>query len=80
MASGAPVTEELEKDVYGAKVLGQEAKKAFVAQRIANNPSSTISFIIPIKRNKLKTIDACNKTVKLTSSQGKVQRDIIVMF
>jgi len=71
LASGAPVPDDVARDVLGAEDIGREAKETFVNQRLANRSPST-SFFDPIKRNKLKTMDFCNKTVKLTSSQGKV--------
>ena len=71
--------ENVARDVLGAEDVGKEAKMAFIAQRMANGSSST-SFFDPIKRNKLKTMDSCNKTVKLISSQGKVMRRYLICY
>ena len=79
LASGAPVPENVARDVLGAEDVGKEAKMAFIAQRMANESSST-SIFDPIKRNKLKTMDSCNKTVKLISSQGKVMRRYLTCY
>ena len=53
-----------------AEAAGNEAKEAFLRDRFVNG--SEVLFFEPIKRQKLKTMEASNKTVKLTSSQGKV--------
>ena len=71
IASGAPVSPEVEIDVLQADTVGKEAKKAFIRDRFQNG-SSEKTFFEPIKRQKLKTMEASNKTVKLTSSQGKL--------
>ena len=73
IASGAPVSPEVEKDVLNAEITGKELKKAFINDRFIVGSSEEM-FFEPIKRQKLKTMEACNKTVKLTSSQGKVYK------
>ena len=69
LASGAPVTADVAKDVLQAEAVGKAAKAEFIGRLETGNPES---FYDPIKRNKLKTMEACNKKVHLTSSEGKV--------
>ena len=71
LASGAPATPEVEFDVLNADAVGKEAKNAFIQARFGTG-SAEMLFFEPIKRQKLKTMEACNKNVKLTASQGKV--------
>ncbi len=70
LASGAPASPEVEFDVLRAEQAGKEAKEAFIKDRFMINSEGL--FFQPIKRQKLKTMEASNKTVKLTVSQGKV--------
>ena len=69
LASGAPTPSDVEKDVLGAEEVGEAAKTAFI-ERLKTGESG--GFFGAIKRNKLKTMEASNKKVRLTSSQGKV--------
>jgi len=71
IASGAPVPPEAEIDVLRAEAVGKEAKETFIRERFVNGSSEAL-FYEPIKRQKLKTMEASNKVVKLTASQGKV--------
>ena len=71
MASGAPVSLDVEKDVLQAESVGKTAKADFIKRLQSGEPGS---FFDPIKRRKLKTMEACNKKVTLTSSKGKVIR------
>ena len=71
LASGAPVSVEVEIDVLRAEALGKEAKKAFIQDRFVNGSPET-HFFEPISKQKLKTMEDSSKTVKLTASQGKV--------
>lgn len=71
IASGAPVSSKIESDVLRAEAIGKEAKKAFINLRFMEGSSKEL-FFEPIKRQKLKKMDASNKVVKLTASQGKV--------
>ena len=70
LASGAPVSAEVEHDVLRAEEVGKKAKEAFIRDRFQNG--SREMFFEPIKKQRLKTMKASNKTVKLKSSQGKV--------
>lgn len=70
LASSAPVTIDVEVDVLQAEAVGKAAKTDFIKRLQSGDPGN---FFNPIKRNKLKTMEACNKKVTLTSSQGKVQ-------
>ena len=69
LASGAPIPMDVEKDVLQAEVVGETAKNDFIERLQSGKPES---FFDPIKRKKLKTMEAGNKKVNLTSSQGKV--------
>ena len=71
LASGAPMSPEVELDVLRAEAAGKEAKETFIRDRFINGSSEDL-FFEPIKKLKLKTMDSCNKMVKLTSSQGKI--------
>jgi hypothetical protein len=68
IASGAPVSPEIEIDVLQADAAGKEAKNAFIRDRFQNG-SFEKTFFEP---QKLKTMEASNRTVKPTSSQGKL--------
>ena len=78
LASGAPASPEVELDVLHAEATGKEAKEVFIRDRFVNGSSETL-FFEPIKRQKLKTMEASNKTVKLTASQGKVCDPILLI-
>ena len=69
LASGSPTSEDVEKDVLKADAVGNAAKADFI-KRLQSGQQE--SFFDPIKRKKLRTMEACNKKIKLTSSQGKV--------
>lgn len=71
LASGAPVPSEAEHDVLHAETTGKEAKETFIKDRFVEGESESL-FFEPIKRQRLKTMEASNKVVKLTASQGKV--------
>jgi hypothetical protein len=70
IASGAPSSMEVELHVLRAEALGNELKKAFIKDRFQHE--SDKRFFDPIRRQKLLTMEACNKTVVLTSTKGKV--------
>ena len=61
----------MEADVLGAEKTEKKAKDIFIQDRFVNG-SSEKQLFEPCKRLKLKTMEACNKTVKLTSSNGKM--------
>ena len=69
LASGAPAHIDVEKDVLQAEAVGNAAKRDFIGRLQGGRPES---FFDPIKIKKLKTMEACNKKIHLTSSQGKV--------
>lgn len=69
VASGAPVPLDVEIDVLQAETVGRSAKADFVESLKKGEPGS---FFLPIKRKKLKTMEAGNKKVTLTTSEGKV--------
>ena len=71
IASGAPVPSEFEKDVLNAEKTGKKGKQDFIQERFVEN-SSLDTFFSSIRKNKLKTMEISNKSVKMTSSQGKV--------
>ena len=58
-------------DMLQAETVGKVAKAEFIKRLQSREPGSCFD---PIKKKKLKTMEACNKKVTLTSSQGKVMR------
>lgn len=78
LASGAPVTLEVGVDVLRAEAIGKTAKEAFIRDRLQGGWET--SFFNLIKKQRLLTMEACNKKVKLTSSQGKVKQFIYSML
>ena len=69
LASGSPVSIDVENDVLGAKEIGRSLKEEFVNQfKVGLN----FTFFGPVKRQKLRTMEAANKKAKLTTSQGKL--------
>ena len=70
LASGAPVPLKAETDVLEAEVIGKAAKDKFIKERFQNGCET--SFFDPIKKQKLLTMETCNKKVMLTTTQGKV--------
>ena len=71
IASGAPIPTDIEHDILQADEIGKRYKEKFIQDRFVNNPSRT-DFFQPIKKLKLKTMEACNKKVSLLGSRGKV--------
>ena len=71
ISSGAPVTAEIEQHVLRAEKIGRESKEAFSQERFLNNSSRT-HFFKPIKKLKLKTMEATNKKISVLGSHGKV--------
>lgn len=71
LASGCPVAPEVAEDVLNAEKIGRKAKEEFIKDRFING-SSELLFFEPIKRLGLKTMEISNKTVKLTTTEGKV--------
>ena len=69
LASGAPVPMDAEIDVLQAEAVGKAAKADFI-RRLESGEQG--SFFDLIHRKKLQTMEAGNKKVSLTSSQGKV--------
>ena len=69
LASGAPMPGDVEIDVQNAEVQGHAAKDQLLA-RLQSDAKG--KFFEPIKKKKLKTMEAANKKVLLTSTQGKV--------
>ncbi|XP_060558267.1 uncharacterized protein LOC132718572 [Ruditapes philippinarum] len=59
------------KDFELKVLVGKEAKQRFIAERLTHG-ASPIKFFDPIPKSKLKSMEASNKTVKLTAPQGKV--------
>ena len=70
LASDAPVAQKVEVDVFQAEAAGKSAKEKFMKCRFQNG--SETSFFDLIKKQKLLTMEACNKKVMITSTQGKV--------
>ena len=57
-------------DVFQGEAGGKSAKEKFITNRFQNG--SETSFFDSIKKQKLLTMEACNKKVTLTSTQGKL--------
>ena len=62
LASGAPVSSDVELDVLRAEAAGKEAKELFIRDRFMNCSSATL-FFEPITRQKLKAMEDSNKIV-----------------
>lgn len=71
ISSGAPIPPDVAADVLSADEVGKKAKQSFIEERFIKG-SSVDSFFEPIARRNLKSMEASHKSVKLTSSQGKV--------
>ena len=71
LASGAPVSAEIEYDVLQAEAIGKAAKGEFISTRFRPS-SSQSSFFDAVKKQKLLTMDNNSKKVTLTSTKGKV--------
>ena len=54
-----------------AEAAGNEAKETFICERFINDSSEDL-FFEPIKKLKFKTMDSCDKMIKLASSQEKI--------
>ena len=67
--SGAPVPISVEIDVMRADAVGKQAKEDFIEARLKKQSQN---FFDPIKRQSLLTMENANKTITLTTSQGKV--------
>ena len=70
LASGAPVSEEIEIDILRADELGETLKNTFTQERLKHGREK--HFFDPVRCQKLKTMEDNNKTVSLTTSQGKL--------
>ena len=77
LSSGAPASPEVEADVLRAEAAGKEAKDKFIQIRMKN---SREVFFEPINKLRLKTMEASNKTIKLTASQGRVNTCIHIIM
>ena len=62
---------EVELDVICTEAAENEAKETFIYDHFINRSSEDL-FFEPIKKLKLKTMDSCDKMIKLASSQGKI--------
>ena len=71
LVSGAPVPPDVEIDVMQAEIKGQNKKDEFIWISLTSGRSADL-FVEPIPRLKLNTMAACNKTAKLTTSDGKI--------
>ena len=65
LSAGAPVSPEVERDVFHAEMIGNEAKEEFVREHSINSLSGKL-FFEPIKQKRLKTTESANKAVRLT--------------
>ncbi len=71
LSSGCPVSPQVEHDVLKAETIGKAAKERFITDRFING-TPHLNFFDPITRQKLLTMEALNKKICLTTSQGKV--------
>ena len=60
LASGAPVSKEVELDVLGAEKAGKKAKELFISERFEKS-TAEVNFFDPVKKLKLLTMEANNK-------------------
>lgn len=70
LASGAPVSVEVEIDVLRAEALGKEAKKAFIQDRFVNGSPET-QFFEPINKQTLKTMEGLEQDSQTHCLTGK---------
>ena len=70
LAFGAPVAQKIKVDVLQAEAADEAANGKFIKDRFQNG--SEMSTFDSVKKQKLLTMEACNKKVMLTSTQGKV--------
>ena len=71
LSSGAPVPPDMEDHVLRAEEYGKADKEKFLHERFVNGDPREL-FFVKISQLKLKTMEATSKSVKLTTSQGKV--------
>ena len=69
LASGSLVSIDVENDALGIEDLGRSLREEFI---IRFKVRSKFYFFDPVKRQKLRTMEAASKKVKLPTSQGKV--------
>ena len=77
LASGAPTLRDVEKDVLQAETVGKAEKKAFI-ERLHTEESD--GFFGPIKRKRLKTIEASNKKSSPHILRGKGRYLYVLAF
>ena len=70
LSSGVPCSDEVEEQVLSAEATGKNLKDAFIQERFQDKPNKY--FFDKNPRNKLLTMEAGNKRVKLSTTQGKV--------
>ena len=68
LASGAPVTAHIEKNLLDADRIGAELKKDFIEFRLK---SSTKGFFDIVPQQKLHTMENNHKATSLTTTEGK---------
>ena len=69
LASGAPMSAEIEYDVMRAEELGKTLKEDFIKNRLTG---SSLCFFDRITRQKLKCMEDNNKSVTVKTSQGQL--------
>ena len=73
ISSGAPVSQDIERDVMRAEEAGHAAKEKFVRERLLKvEGEENHDFYDRLPKLKLLTMAKTNKKTKLTSSQGKL--------
>ena len=83
ISSGAPCSIEVRDDVLKADATGKKLKEEFIKERFQNEAGKNQpekEFFDTIPKTKLLTMEAGNKKVMLTSTQGKVRIYSITHF
>ena len=65
LSAGAPVSHEVERDVFHVQMIAKEVKEEFAREHFINGSSGRL-FFEPIKQQRLKTMESANKAVRLT--------------
>ena len=72
LSSGARVPKDVMKDVLRVEDVGKMEKKKFTKERLTKDGDDIKDFFDRLPRVKLLSMDCCNKTVRMSNSQGQV--------
>ena len=70
LASGAPMPEDIERDILRADRVGKALKADFISNRLGY--ASSACFFDPLPKQNLKNMECNNKKVTLKTSEGKL--------